>query len=101
MNDYELFLNGCYYAIVEIKNEKELNDFIDFFDKVGFKDYIKNIKNIEKQYGMFHIAKINGVKELCFEYQMGKGFTFGDKQDYLETCEETKLLSINDLIKCV
>lgn len=114
MNDYELFLSGCYGAVVKIR--RFTDDFYNFcvlMEKLGFKDkirYFEDCRSIkekqEKEYVreedfsedlFFHIANINNVYNVCIEYQLGKGFTFGDEKDYND--DETKILSVEDLIR--
>ena len=98
LNDYELFLGGCYSAVVEIKNDYELYGFIDLMTKLGFKNYANYIKELDEKNNFIDTAKrYNNVNNLCMEYQIGKGFTFGDKEDYLKNCKETKVLTLEDL----
>lgn len=49
----------------------------------------------------WHIIELNnGIRNrICIEYQIGKGFTFGDKEDYLKYDETIKILSVEDLIR--
>ncbi|MCI6457276.1 MAG: hypothetical protein MSA56_06200 [Clostridium sp.] len=100
--DYELFLSGCYGAVVEINYENDdIYKFMDLMDDLGFKTYVNWLRQIDEKHGIISNAKYNGIKHLCMEYQMGKGFTYGEKQEYLDSCEETKVLSLEDLIKSV
>lgn len=100
LTDYELFLSGCYSAVVEIKNDYELYGFIDLMKKLGLGKYAEYIEKQDMKSNFIDTAKrYNNVKDLCIEYQMGKGFTFADKNEYLANCEEVKILSLNDLKK--
>ena len=39
--DYELFLSGCYGAVVEINYENDdIYKFMDLMDDLGFKTYV-------------------------------------------------------------
>lgn len=100
LTDYELFLTGCYGAVVEIKNENELESFMNLMKELGFSKYVNWLSRLGTK-DLMENAKYNGIKQVCFEYQMGKGFTFGDKQEYIDNCDETKILSLEDLIKSV
>lgn len=100
--DYELFLGGCYCAVVEINYENDdIYKFMDLMEDLGFGTYVKWLRQIDDKCGIVDNARHNGIKHLCMEYQMGKGFTYSDKDDYLKHCEETKVLSLEDLIKSV
>lgn len=100
--DYELFLGGCYSAVVEINYENDdIYKFMDLMEDLGFGTYVKWLRQIDEKHSIIDNAKYNGIKHLCMEYQMGKGFTYGEKQEYLDSCEETKVLSLEDLIKSV
>ena len=100
--DYELFLGGCYDAVVEINyDNNEIYKFMDLMDDLGFKRYVDWLRRIDERCGILKSAKNEGIKHLCIEYQMGKGFTYDDKDNYIKNCEGTKVLSLNDLIKSV
>ena len=102
LTDYELFLSGCYGAVVEINYENDdIYKFMDLMEDLGFGTYVKWLRQIDDKCGLISNARHNGIKHLCMEYQMGKGFTYGEKQEYLDSCEETKVLSLEDLIKSV
>ena len=49
----------------------------------------------------WHIIDINNGKldRICIEYQIGKGFTFDKKENYLKYDETIKILSVEELIK--
>lgn len=120
MNDYKLFLMGCYYAVVKIRPfTNDLYNFCKLMEYVGLKENIELFeksacdsrareKKTEKEYireedfcedYFLHLAEINGVKrnEICIEFQFDKGFTFGKEEDYVNG-DEVKILSVNDLI---
>lgn len=102
LTDYELFLMGCYSAIVEINYENDdIYKFMDLMESLGFKKYIDYLRKIDEKHSLIDNARFNGIKHLCIEYQFGKGFTWGDKQEYLDNCKETKVLSLRDLIKSI
>lgn len=120
MNDYKLFLMGCYYAVVKIRPfTDDLYNFCKLMEYVGLKKDIECFERsacdnrtreekAEKEYireedfcedYFFHLAEINGVKrnEVCIEFQFDKGFTFGKQEDYVNG-DEVKILSVKDLI---
>ena len=102
LTDYELFLSGCYGAVVEINYENDdIYKFMDLMEDLGFGTYVKWLRQIDDKCGLIDNARHNGIRHLCMEYQMGKGFTYGERQEYLDSCEETKVLSLEDLIKSV
>ena len=45
--------------------------------------------------------KINGgnIIDTCIEFQWGKGFTWGDRKDYLNYDSEIKILNVDELIR--
>lgn len=97
-NKYELFL--CNDAVVNIKTEEEFHDFVSLMEKLGL-EKIKYINNIYSKYGFEHGFCFNGgikeynPSELCFEYQLGKGFTCSSKDKYQEWGSE--ILSLDQL----
>lgn len=101
LNDYELFLMGCYSGVVRIDRENDdLYNFIELMKKVGLYDYACHLEKINEKSGLYHLFELNGGKgNMCIEFQFGKGFTFSSEKDYLESCEETKIISVKDLIK--
>lgn len=102
LTDYERFLLGCYDAVVEINYENDdIYKFMDLMDDLGLKTYVDWLRKIDEKSGIMSGARHEGIKHVCFEFQFGKGFTYGEKEDYLKNCEETKVLSLNDLIKSV
>lgn len=102
LTDYERFLLGCYDAVVEINYENDdIYKFMDLMDDLGLKTYVDWLRKIDEKSGIMSGARHEGIKHVCFEFQFGKGFTYGEKEDYLKSCEETKVLSLNDLIKSV
>lgn len=101
LTDYELFLTGCYGAVVEIKNEKELERFINLMRELGLGVYANYLERVNWRSNILESKKYNNITELCMEYQMGKGFTYGDKKSYIYGCEDTKVLSLEDLLRSV
>ena len=70
LNDYELFLGGCYSAVVEIKNDYELYGFIDLMTKLGFKNYANYIKELDEKNNFIDTAKrYNNVNNLLSSFR--------------------------------
>lgn len=105
LTDYEKFLMGCYNAVVEINYDNDdLYNFMDLMEDLGFKKYVDYLRKIDDKNGIICTAQHEGIKHLCFEFQFGKGFTWGEKESYLKSCDEDDemvVLSLNDLIKSV
>lgn len=110
MNDMEEFLNFC--AIVKIRrNYDELHKFIELMKGVGFlKDYVesfeknccfdKELNNFSEDVFWYYVKINNGnTQDICLEFQWGKGFTWGNREDYLDYDSEMKILSLDELIK--
>lgn len=121
MNDYKRFLMGCYWAVVKVRqNTDDLYNFCKLMESVGLKEDIEYFEKVScdnrtkeekskfpynreedfcEDY-FFHLAEINGIKsnEVCIEYQIDKGFTFGREQDYIDSEEDIKVLCVKDLI---
>jgi len=120
MTDYEMFLCGCYYAVVKIKKyTDDLYNFLVLMENLGFQDYVKSFERnccdvrsreekAKREYireedfcddYFYHLAKINDISGMIYiEFQWGKGFTFGSFEDYYNK-NEVKMLSVEDLIK--
>lgn len=125
MNDFELFLN--FGAVVEIeKYTEDLYKFCRLMLKLRIFDehitYFINSSKIlgeikltkdlsiqdkldllKKNFGedyFWHLVYINegNLNKICIEYQVGKGFTFGKKKDYLDYDNEIKILNVDRLI---
>lgn len=91
---YELFLSNA--VVINVRNEKEFNDFIQLMKHLGLSK-VEYMKRIYDKYGFEKGFCYNaGIKccnpeDVCFEYQLGKGFTFSSireytKNDYFEVC---------------
>ena len=109
MNDMEEFLNFC--AIVKIRrNYDELHKFIELMKGVGFlKDYVesfeknccfdKELNNFSEDVFWYYVKINNGnTQDICLEFQWGKGFTWGNREDYLDYDSEMKILNVDELI---
>ena len=128
-NDFMDFLN--FGAVVEIKrgNRNDLYYFVNSIIKLGFLNNEINwfinamkitgdkklnndmtikekIQILNEEYtddNFWHLIDINDgrVNSICIEYQYGKGFTFGKKDDYINYDDTIKVLSVNDLRKAL
>lgn len=93
-NKYELFLSNA--VVINVRNEKEFKDFIQLMKHLGLSkvDYMKRIYDkygFEKGFCYNAGIKYCNPEDVCFEYQLGKGFTFSSikeykKNDYFEIC---------------
>lgn len=111
MNEMENFLN--FAAVVKIRRgyDDDLFKFIQLMKSVGFlKEYADSFEKnccFDKEFNEFsedvfwHYVKINNgnTRDTCIEFQWSKGFTWGDRKDYLEYDNEMKILNIDELIK--
>lgn len=63
-----------------ITNEKDFNKFRNFLDDIGLGCLLKNERNFSDWQ---HLSIINGHNPNCiiFEYQPGKGMTFGSTKE--------------------
>lgn len=99
-NKYNSFL--CFGAVINIKNETEFQEFVSLMKKLGLSQ-ISYMEKINSKYGFEKGFCYSGgikkfePKDLCFEYQLGKGFTFSDKQGYLKYDEEMLICTIEDI----
>lgn len=110
MNEMEEFLN--FGAVVKINRniDDDLLKFIDLIKSVGFlKEYIEYFEKsccYDKEYNEFsesvfwHYVEINkgDLNNTCIEFQWSKGFTWGNKKDYLNYDSEMKILTVDELI---
>ena len=110
MNEMEQFLT--FGAVVKINRsvDDDLLKFIKLIKSVGFlKEYIEYFEKnccFDKKYNEFsesafwHYVKINkgDLNNTCIEFQWSKGFTWGDKKDYLNYDSEMKILTVDELI---
>lgn len=111
MNEMEEFLNLC--AVVKIRRsyDDELLKFIELIKSVGFlKEYIENFEKnccFDKTFNEFsentfwHLVELNkgNINDTCIEFQWSKGFTWGNRKDYLNYNSEIKILNIDELIR--
>ena len=107
----EKFLN--FGAVVKINRnyDDELYKFIKLIKSIGFlKEYVDYFEKnccYDKKFEEFsedvfwHYVKINGGNsyDTCIEFQWSKGFTWGDRKDYLKYNSEIKILSVDGLIR--
>lgn len=110
MNEMEQFLT--FGAVVKINRsiDDDLLKFINLIKSVGFlKEYIEYFEKnccFDKKYNEFsesafwHYVEINkgDLNNTCIEFQWSKGFTWGDKKDYLNYDSEMKILTVDELI---
>lgn len=94
MDLYERFL--AFEVVVNIKNEKEYKEFIErcYDCRLNSVQYLErvNFNNLHKDGG---IPKYQ-VGDICIEFQLGKGFTFAGKKEYLDWgCE---VISVDDFL---
>lgn len=111
MNEMEEFLN--FAAVVKIRRsyDDDIYKFIELMKSVGFlKEYAEYFEKnccYDKEFNEFsedifwHYVELNNgnKNDICIEFQWSKGFTWGDRKDYLEYDSEMKILSIDELIK--
>ena len=93
-NKYELFLSNA--VVINVRNEKEFKDFMQLMKYLVLSkvDYMKRIYDkygFEKGFCYNAGIKYCNPEDVCFEYQLGKGFTFSGireytKNDYFEVC---------------
>lgn len=99
-NDYELFLTNN--VVVNIKDSSEFVCFVNLMRQLGLIK-INYMESIYDRYGFDEGFCFDGStrycqpSDVCFEYQMGKGFTFFNKQQYLSN-DEIKICSLDDII---
>ena len=110
MNEMEKFLN--FGAVVKIRRsfDDDLLKFIELMKSVGFlKEYIEFFEKnccYDKEFNEFsesqfwHYVEINNGNrnDTCIEFQWSKGFTWGDRKDYLNYDSEMKILNVDELI---
>lgn len=99
-------------AVIKLRRtfDNELFKFIEFMKDVGFlKRYAEHFEktccydefNEFSEDKFWYYVKINGgnTHDTCIEFQWSKGFTWGDRKDYLNYNGEMKILNIDELIK--
>jgi len=98
-NDYELFLTNN--AVINIKDNEEFIDFVNLMRRFGL-NKIDHIERIHDKYGFDKGFCFDGgvrycqPEDVCFEYQLGKGFTFINKEQYLSN-EDIKICTLDDI----
>lgn len=108
MNEMEEFLN--FAAVVKIRRgyDDELFKFIELMKSVGFlKEYVEYFEkncSIDNEFSedvFWHYVKINNgnTHDTCIEFQWSKGFTWGNRKEYLDYNSEIKIISVDDLIR--
>ena len=111
MNEMEEFLN--FGAVIKIRRsyDDELFKFIELMKSVGFlKEYAEQFEKnccFDKEFDEFsedvfwHYVELNkgNKNDTCIEFQWSKGFTWGDRKDYLNYDSEMKILNIDELIR--
>ena len=93
-NKYELFLSNA--VVINVRSENEFKQFIQLMRNLGLSkaDYMKKIYDkygFEKGFCYNAGLKYCNPEDVCFEYQLGKGFTFSSiseytRNDYFEIC---------------
>ena len=93
-NKYELFLSNA--IVINVRSENEFKKFIQLMRNLGLSkaDYMKKIYDkygFEKGFCYNAGIKYCNPEDVCFEYQLGKGFTFSSiseytRNDYFEIC---------------
>lgn len=111
MNEMEEFLN--FAAVIKIRRDydDDLFKFIQLMKSVGFlkeyADFFEKNCCSDKEFNEFsedvfwHYVKINNgnTRDTCIEFQWSKGFTWGDRKEYLDYDKDIKILNIDELIK--
>lgn len=111
MNEMEEFLT--FSAVVKLRRnyDDDLYKFIELMKSVGFlKEYVEYFEKnccMDKEFNEFsedvfwHYVEINNgnTHETCLEFQWSKGFTWGDRKDYLNYDSEMKILNVDELIR--
>ena len=93
-NKYELFLSNA--IVINVRSENEFKQFIQLMRNLGLSkaNYMKKIYDkygFEKGFCYNAGIKYCNPEDVCFEYQLGKGFTFSSiseytRNDYFEIC---------------
>ena len=98
-NKYELFLSNA--VVINVRNEKEFKEFMQLMKHLGLSkvDYMKRIYDkygFEKGFCYNAGIKYCNPEDVCFEYQLGKGFTFSSIRDYTKN-DYFKVCSLEDI----
>ncbi len=88
------FLSGI--NTIKITNEYEFNRFKKFLDDIGLGKLLNNYRDY---YDWQHLSVINNHDPNCilFEYQPGKGMTFGSTIEESKDWHGEEPLTVNDL----
>ena len=111
MNEMEEFLT--FGAVVKIRKEydDDLYKFIGLMKNIGFlKEYAESFEKnccFDKEFKEFsedrfwYYVKLNNgnTRDTCLEFQWGKGFTWGNRKDYLDYDNDMKILNVDELIR--
>lgn len=99
-NKYELFLSNA--VVINVRSENEFKQFIQLMRNLGLSkaDYMKKIYDkygFEKGFCYNAGFKYCNPEDVCFEYQLGKGFTFSSiseysKNDYFDICSLEEIM---------
>lgn len=99
-NKYELFLSNA--VVINVRSENEFKQFIQLMKNLGLSkvDYMKKIYDkygFEKGFCYNAGIKYCNTEDICFEYQLGKGFTFSSiseysKNDYFDICSLEEIM---------
>jgi hypothetical protein len=100
----DCFISNC--GIVESYDSSMNSDLekrTKLFDRLKkmTKEEIEQLLETEYTDDYFwHLVDINEgrLNRICIEFQVGKGFTWGRKEDYLSYDKEMKVLSVDELI---
>ena len=111
MNEMEEFLT--FGAVVKIRKEydDDLYKFIELMKRIGFlREYAESFEKnccFDKEFNEFsedrfwYYVKLNNgnTRDTCIEFQWSKGFTWGNRKDYLDYDKDMKILNVDELIK--
>lgn len=111
MNEMEEFLT--FGAVVKIRKEydDDLYKFIGLMKNIGFlREYAESFEKnccFDKEFKEFsedrfwYYVKLNNgnTRDTCLEFQWGKGFTWGNRKDYLDYDNDMKILNVDELIR--
>lgn len=111
MNEMEEFLT--FGAVVKIRKEydDDLYKFIELMKSIGFlREYAESFEKnccFDKEFNEFsedrfwYYVKLNNgnTRDTCIEFQWSKGFTWGNRKDYLDYDKDMKILNVDELIK--
>ena len=102
MNEMEEFLT--FGAVVKIRKEydNDLYKFIELMKSIGFlREYAESFEKnccFDKEFNEFSEDRF-WYYDTCIEFQWSKGFTWGNRKDYLDYDKDMKILNVDELIK--